>query len=873
MNLSAAVPLPSQDRPDDGWAAETRFWLCQEPYVPYHAAHQRSRWTTRVQFRLVASEWRIHFDCHAAALAPSPPLKPVGDPDIWKAEYVQVLMPEGAAGGCIHLSVTRSGQAISERHDKRRDPIAGWRGEAAETRDGWRATIAIPLAGLQRPWRIRLARWVPEEGLTRWPTPFGSWWQVVPEDFLEVQIGAEGAGPTAEAIQDFIRLRERTIFEQAGTAPDAGGKVHVFLDQPPGAADGFLRRIQARVRTQPWLSFDRLPPADLSRCQTMLQNRFWFLDTAVQMTTPLDWDAHHGRFFDLLHVTRFDFLADMVAAWRETGDSAYARKAMECIETWLEKQDLRQFLTPGRYPVRWSWLNLPHRMVCIMRTVFSLIETGLVSEELLIRLYKATAETLWSMDSGNTIRHYHKNHSIIIADHGVQLSILCAELRESERMRGVFFEHFRRALQTQFLPDGVQWELSTSYHMICYQRLTEATSLCESAGIAVPPDITDWRRRILTVAARYLLPNGEVANFNDGSREGTADAIGRPDDTFVSIILREGPGLGAEEALALATHGRQGRLAPPFSHAMPYAGHFILRDGLARASMALAFDAGPLGMGHAHEDALTITLACYGKTLLADLGSGAYDERCPMRRYSISTAAHSTICVDGQPQASAAFPDTWRRQTPLEGQHCFGERVQFATGCYRLGYGEKGSIRVEHRRAVLFVNRAFVVVIDYLHGTGEHLIESRFVLDALPYAETATGLRTTTGTGDLDIQLAFPGDVEKEVACGQETPFAGWVIRGLYGQAPSPRLTFLATQRLPACWVTLLTPFREIAGIPRVETEASGEEIRIRMLTSETHAALTCRRASPDLTFADERIRFEVTSDLAGRLRFRETPR
>jgi hypothetical protein len=849
------------------WSTDVHFWLSQEPYADWHAPHTRARWSTGLSFRLEDGAWVIRFACQAGPPAEGPAPRPVGDPDIWQAEFVQVLIPYGTEAGCIHFSVTRAGAAISERHDKRLDPVAGWTGKAAETADGWQAELTIPAADIPSPWQLRFARWTPDEGLTRWPTPYGSWWSVWPVDFLEIRKGDPAGAPSDSRVADYMREREASVFTSAGTSSDPAAPPD-FLVCSPISPEAFLERMRGRVKAQPFLAFGSLPPHIPARCQSMLANTFWFADASVKMEKPFDWDNPHGRLFELGHMMRFDFFQELVAAWRDTGDLAYGRKIVEVIESWLAKQDLRQNLTPGRYRVRWSWLNLPHRLVCAMQAVYSLIDTGLVSGELLLRLHRAAAETLWTMDGANLIRHYPKNHSIIIADHGVQLSVLCPDLVRAARYRDLFFEHFRRAIAVQFLPDDVQWELSTGYHMVCYKRITEATSLCEQAGIPVPADITDWLRRILNAAGRYLLPNGEVANFNDGGRKGTVDAIGRPLETIGSLIAREAADLGADEALAIASHGEAGMRNPPRSHAMAYAGHFILRDGLAPDSMALAFDAGPLGKGHAHEDALGIILAAFGKTFLVDLGSGAYDERTPMRRYSTSTESHSTIMVDGQPQASRLFPDVWARKTPLAGRHYFGRHVQFVAGEYTLGYGAQGEIGVQHRRAVLVVDRSYVIVIDHLSGPGAHRIESRFVLNALPYAVTAAGLRTTSGSGDLDIQLLYPGGVTKEVACGSETPYAGWLIRQMYGQEPAPRLTFEATQALPACWITLLTPFREAAAIPMATVAAADGEIRVTLRSPGSTASLVCSTAPWNLAFSDERGAFKVETDPAGLCRF-----
>lgn len=814
---------------------------------------------TRIELQRSATEYLFRFECRASSPAASGPGKAVGDPDLCQVEYVQIQMPVGEEGGCLHLTVTRAGQTISERDDKLRDPIPGWRGNVSECADGWRAEIALPVAHMPGPSSVRFARWIPDEGITRWPTPFGSWWHVDARDFVKLSDDQPAAGSDLEhAVGSFIETREKEL----------SGESHSRLKVSTAAEGDFLKHLQQRVRSHPCLGFEDLPPADLPRCDEMLEGRFCYGGRSIEIKPPMDWDSDRGDVFTMGHLTRFDFLAELVAAYRATQQPAYARKAIECIESWLHGYDARQSLTPQRYPIRWGPIFMSHRLVCMTRAVFSLLSTGLVSEQSLRALYKAVADVARVLH-GRIARSYPKNHSIIIANHMVQLSVLCEELENAEWIRDAYMEHFRHALQVQFLPDDVQWELSTMYHMVCYQRLTEATSLCEKMGVPVPADITEWRRRILNVAARYLLPNGEVAAFNDGLMSGRVDAIGRPDDTFTDIIVREGPALGIPEALALATHGAKGSIQPPFSHAMPYAGHYILRDGIAPTSMALAFDAGPFGIGHQHEDALTLILACHGKTLLTDLGSGSYDSNDPMRAYSMSTAAHSTICVDHQQQASRLHPKEWRRTTPWERHHYFGRWVQFAEGEYNLGYGNDGSVKVTHRRAILFVNHAFVVVLDFLGGDGEHLVESHFAVAPLPFQQTPNGLRTVSGTCDLDIQFLYPRMFQHRVAFGQKQPLAGWMIDG----RPHPRLTFEVRKRMPCCLVTLLTPFKDPTQIARAATEEIERSLRFVLTTQNTRAELVCDRVPLALSFRDERVHFRVSTDATGELRFREQPR
>ncbi|MBI4023563.1 MAG: alginate lyase family protein [Verrucomicrobia bacterium] len=858
---------------------ETRFWLSQEPFLGHRAPHQRSARTTTIRFERTSNDWVVHFKCEAGPAAANQEIRPIGDPDLWRAEYVLIQMPVGADGGCLHLTVTRQGQLLSERHDKLLNPITGWSAQVAENPHGWEATITLPSQEIPHPWRMRLARWVPAEGITRWPTPFGSWWHVEQADFLALggppAAPADGCSYSDLAIETFIKSREHDLFVEAQTEPLNGpdpGKDCIkdyYLKQEPHPEGAFLDQLTQRVSKQPCLAFGTLPPVEMIRCDDILRNKLWFRDAFVEFGPIPDWDAHRDNLYAMMHVSRFDFLAELVSAHRQQGDPKYARKAIELTESWLEGYDLRQSLTPVRFGVRWCPIIISHRLVCMVRTLFSLLDTGLVREKLLLDLYKAVVEVATALDK-RIFRIYPKNHSLIISSHIVQLSVLCAELKRNEWMRQTYFDHFLAALRTQFLPDDVQVELSTMYHIVCYQRITEATTLCEQAGVQVPSEITDWRRRILKASACYLLPNGEVAAFNDGKMSGSGDAIGRKDDCLKDIILREGPSLGIEEGLAIASHGRKGNMTAPFSHTLPFAGHFILRDGLGPSSMALGFDAGPFGTAHAHEDALTLVLVRYGKTLITDIGSGAYDAEIPMRKYSTSTAGHSTICVDGENQATRFFPEQWKRTTPWYGRHFFGRLVQFAAGEYACGYGENGHIAVKHQRAVLFVNHHYVFVLDFLSGQGEHRLESHFTLPPLPFQKTGRELMTTSGSGDLDIQMIHPKRFEATVALGQSEPFAGWVIEGQYGQKPSPRLTFQMKEQLPCCLVTLLTPFQERAEIPEVIGRESDQQLALALSVQGGDASLICSREPFDVSFRNKEVSFKVSQGKEAELSFNE---
>src|SRR6185503_16095739 len=103
-----------------------------------------------------------------------------------------------------------------------------------------------------------------------------------------------------------------------------------------------------------------------------------------------------------------------------------------------------------------------------------------------------------------------------------------------------------------------------------------------------------------------------------------------------------------------------GSLGEDGSGLLPAAGYFVSRgtDG----SHAV-LDAGPHGYrngGHAHADALSLTLSIDGHPLLIDPGTSTYTMDSQLRDNMRSTASHNTVTFDGRSQSVPDGPFHWR---------------------------------------------------------------------------------------------------------------------------------------------------------------------------------------------------------------------
>ena len=169
----------------------------------------------------------------------------------------------------------------------------------------------------------------------------------------------------------------------------------------------------------------------------------------------------------------------------------------------------------------------------------------------------------------------------------------------------------RRELPEQVLADGGHYERSPVYHLVVLRDLLEVRAASSEQSL------DEVIERMGRFAAALMRPDGQPALFNDGPLE------------FAPVLdLPEPP-----EGLSV----------------FPETGYAVIR----KARIWLAFDCGPPSPSflpaHAHADALSFQLWFDGRPVVVDPGTYTYEPGLD-RDWFRSTAAHSTVTVDGRNQ-------------------------------------------------------------------------------------------------------------------------------------------------------------------------------------------------------------------------------
>ena len=154
--------------------------------------------------------------------------------------------------------------------------------------------------------------------------------------------------------------------------------------------------------------------------------------------------------------------------------------------------------------------------------------------------------------------------------------------------------------------------------------------------------------------------------------------------------------------------------------------------------------------------------------------------------------------------------------------------------------------RVIHRRVILHIFEAGVVVIDHVEGTGEHEVDSRIQFDPRwRVQQTDIGL-VSASCGDLSFDVILLANrMETSILRGSLTPPGGWFSRYYGLREPSSTLR---------CHGRCVPPMVMLAVI-----KLSGRELTI----PQEFPGVSLPPGALDLLRSEEMTRFKVVSGLS----------
>jgi hypothetical protein len=389
------------------------------------------------------------------------------------------------------------------------------------------------------------------------------------------------------------------------------------------------------------------------------------------------------------------------------------------------------------------------------------------------------------------------------------IGALFPEFREAGEWRQLSLDILTSEIQRLVPPDGFDAELSPGYQIVAIHGFVGVVEIAKLNHLPIPDLLKTKLLSMYQALVLVMDPSGNDVPNNDSWGVASAAKMAREGLLF----------LGDDPLLAWAASGGKKGTPPPTSTMLPYAGFYAMRGGWKPDDLFLFFRGGPSGIDHVHEDMLEVTLNAWGKTLLFDTGVYPYD-LSDWRRFTLGTASHSTIIVDDkwQHRGNSAAPVTEPVYNPWVATPLF----DYVAATYDRGYqkneyqgGSKwnewvGPVdhSVTHARRVLFLKPYYALVLDTLDGTGHHIFDAQFHIDATGATLDPTTQAAFSQSND-NVHLAlYPLDRDNlatDIVQGQKDPLLGWFP---IQHRAIPTIRFRKEQEAPATFATFLYPYQ-----------------------------------------------------------------
>jgi hypothetical protein len=305
----------------------------------------------------------------------------------------------------------------------------------------------------------------------------------------------------------------------------------------------------------------------------------------------------------------------------------------------------------------------------------------------------------------------------------------------------------------QVLPDGGHAERSPHYHRYALEFYLLALSVARVSGdralvealAPVAHRMAVFLHHFCDDAGRYPLigddDGGELCPITGHNHGHARQTLGWAAELLEAPALAIGPRLEAVSWLTALTDGQandRGRRpqadAPGVlrtSIVFEDTGYVVARHGGSQATI----DVGAHGFfngGHAHADALGVTITARGAPLVIDPGTATYTMDRALRDRLRSSQWHNTLSLDGRSQSQPAGPFAWATAASARIRHV---RIN-----PRFDYVDTETDAwhpIVHRRIFFMAGDDYWVIADRIMGDGRHRADMHWHLDPLWQVEAA----------------------------------------------------------------------------------------------------------------------------------------
>ena len=430
----------------------------------------------------------------------------------------------------------------------------------------------------------------------------------------------------------------------------------------------------------------------------------------------IDWNYSNDKVTDQefrYQRHRHQWMEPQAKAYRVTGDEKYIESWIEVYTDWLQT-----FPCPvGKvYPpaggaendieYEWKGLQVAERVLSQMNIIPYFIYSENFTPEWLCTVLSEFCKAVELM----RLNYYSDSNILITQAQAVGFAgVMMPEFLKSEEWAEDGFGKLAANASSQFLSDGVHYELDPSYHIAAIADFAEANDLLiiNNRTDLLPSDFIAKLKNAAHFVMDIIYPDYSIDNWNDTrSASYTKNVLKRNFKRYSEMFPED------TELLWMATEGSEGTRPTYLNKAYEKAGYYMMRNGWDSKStmMILKNNNDPEGMWHNQSDNGTFGLWIKGRNFFPDAGCYAYSGSD--RSTYASTRFHNTITVQSKDILSNTRRGELKLLSETEQDHTVlvTENTPIFSGAEDVTY--------THRRAVFFVEKTFFVIVDELYDGG-----------------------------------------------------------------------------------------------------------------------------------------------------------
>ncbi|RQO77101.1 heparinase [Pedobacter sp. KBW01] len=391
---------------------------------------------------------------------------------------------------------------------------------------------------------------------------------------------------------------------------------------------------------------------------------------------------------------RTTFWESLGTVYLATGDERYAKEWVFEVQDWINKNKQGAYADDKDYA--WKAFVVSFRLNNWATFFNQFINSPNFTPKFLLAFLNAYNE-----QANYVMANYTDmgNHRLYEAEHLLLAGTSFPEFNQANTWRKSGITVLNAEITKQVYPDGVQFELSPSYHIGTISTFLRALKMAKDAGTAsdFPQSYRNLVEKMCTAVPKFSFPDYTFPLYGNSFITNKTQMM-KNYQAWAEVFP------GNSEIAYFATGGKSGAQPAYLSSALNNAGFYAFRNGWDQKATVMQIKAGPPAEFHSHPDNGNFVLWVKGRNFTPDAGSFIYanvgNQENSKRDWYRSTKAHQTLMLDDKTIENNAKLIKWQPVGDVQ----------------ELSYSNPGYKGLDHQRTFLFIDQSYFIIIDKANG-------------------------------------------------------------------------------------------------------------------------------------------------------------